>query len=236
MNAGYPLLVDLRGRRVVVVGAGAVGSRRAAALADAGAAVEVIAVAVDGELDSRVAVSRRRYESSDIERSWLVHACTGDPEVDAQVAADCDAAGIWCVRADDATLSTAWVPAVARVDDVVVSVNAGADPRRAVALRDALKLLLDTGDLMARHRRAPASGSVALVGGGPGDPGLITVRGRRLLAQADVVVVDRLGPRELLDLLPADVDIVEAGKSRDNHTLPQDEINTLLVSLAQQGK
>jgi uroporphyrin-III C-methyltransferase/precorrin-2 dehydrogenase/sirohydrochlorin ferrochelatase len=118
----------------------------------------------------------------------------------------------------------------------VVSVNAGADPRRATALRDAIKLLLDAGELPVRRHRASRTGSVALVGGGPGDPDLITVRGRRLLAEADVVVTDSLGPRELLEALPAGVEVIEAGKARDSHTLPQDEINTLLVSLAQQGK
>ncbi len=236
MNRGYPLLLDLAGRRVVVVGGGAVGIRRAHALAEMGALVELIAPVVLDEINSRVEVIRRPYESADVVGSWLVHACTGDSAVDTLVAADCEAAGIWCVRADDAAVSPAWVPAVARVDDVVVSVNAGADPARAKALRDAIRLLLDTGDLSARRRRTPVAGSVALVGGGPGDPDLITVRGRRLLAQADVVITDRLGPRELLIALPADVEIVEAGKARDNHTLPQAEINALLVSLARQGK
>jgi uroporphyrin-III C-methyltransferase/precorrin-2 dehydrogenase/sirohydrochlorin ferrochelatase len=236
MTTGYPLLLDVRGRRVVVVGAGAVGSRRAASLADAGAAVKLIAPSAGGDVDARVRRIRRSYRSSDIDGSWLVHACTGDPSVDAQIAADCEVARVWCVHAGDAAASPAWVPAVARVDDVVVAVNAGADPRRAVALRDAITLLLDTGELAARPRRAPVAGSVALVGGGPGDPGLITLRGRRLLGQADVVVTDRLGPRELLDFLPADVEVIEAGKSRDNHTLPQEEINELLISLAQQGK
>jgi len=237
MNSGYPLLLDLTGRRVLVVGGGAVGARRAAASADAGAVVEVVAPFVVQALsdDERIAVSLREYVADDIAGAWLVHACTGVELVDAAVAADAEAAGVWCVRASSSELSSAWTPAVARVDDVVVSVNAGGDPGRARALRDAIALLLETGSLPVRRQRA-SSGRVALVGGGPGDPGLITVRGRQLLAQADVVVVDRLGPRDLLDLLAPDVEVVEAGKARDNHTLPQQEINELLVSLALQGK
>jgi hypothetical protein len=98
--------------------------------------------------------------------------------------------------------------AVLRADDVLVSVTAGRDPRRAVALRDAVSLALDTGALpLRRARQAP--GSVALVGGGPGDPDLLTVRGRRLLAGADVVVRDRLAPRVAL---PDGVEVVEVGK------------------------
>jgi uroporphyrin-III C-methyltransferase/precorrin-2 dehydrogenase/sirohydrochlorin ferrochelatase len=119
-----------------------------------------------------------------------------------------------------------------------VAVNASGDPSRAVAVRDAVRLLLSSGELPARRVRGSGGslGSVALVGGGPGDPDLITVRGRRLLANADVVVVDRLGPRALLDELAPEVEVIEAGKAPDNHTLPQESINSLLISLAQQGK
>jgi len=239
MNAGYPLLLDVAGRAVLVVGAGPVGTRRAIGLADAGALVTVVAPDVDDALaaDDRIMLTRRDYTSSDLDAVWLVHACTGDDEVDSRVAADAAAARVWCVRASAASLSAAWVPAVARVDDLIVAVNAGGDPGRAIAVRDAVRLLLETGELpMRRHRDRHTAGSVALVGGGPGDPGLITVRGRRLLADADVVVVDRLGPRALLDEIAPDVEVIEAGKAPDNHTLPQEAINDLLISLAKRGK
>ncbi|HEY5455813.1 MAG TPA: uroporphyrinogen-III C-methyltransferase [Acidothermaceae bacterium] len=239
MNAGYPLLLDVAGRAVLVVGAGPVGTRRAIGLADAGALVTVVAPAVDDALaaDDRIMLRRREYTTADLDAMWLVHACTGDDDVDSRVAADADAARVWCVRASSAASSAAWTPAVARVDDLIVAVNAGGDPGRAIAVRDAVRLLLETGELPTRrHRRGETAGSVALVGGGPGDPGLITVRGRRLLADADVVVVDRLGPRALLDELAPDVEVIEAGKAPDNHTLPQEAINDLLISLARQGK
>jgi len=237
MNAGYPLLLDLTGRRVVVVGGGAVGARRALAMADAGAVVQVIALSVVSAIadDERISVAAREYAASDLDGAWLAHACTGVEAVDTAVARDAEAAGVWCVQASSAVDSSAWTPAVARVDDVVVSVNAGGDPGRARDLRDAISLLLDTGSLPLRHRRA-VNGRVALVGGGPGDPGLITVRGRRLLAEADVVIVDRLGPRALLDELAPGVEVIDAGKARDNHTLSQEKINELLISLARQGK
>ena len=77
---------------------------------------------------------------------------------------------------------------------------------------------------------------MALVGGGPGDPELITVRGRRLVADADVVVVDRLAPRALLDELPDDVEVIDCGKSAHRHNLTQDEINAVLVERARAGK
>jgi uroporphyrin-III C-methyltransferase/precorrin-2 dehydrogenase/sirohydrochlorin ferrochelatase len=237
VNTGYPLLLDLTGRPVLVVGAGAVGARRAAGLADAGAIVHVVAPVVDDALaaDVRLTVSQRCYLTSDLDGTWLVEACTGDERVDAQIAVDAEAARIWCVRASTGSTSAS-TPAVARVDDIVVAVSAGGDPATSRAVRDAVLLLLQTGALPTRRHRKTGAGSVALVGGGPGDPDLITVRGRRLLAQADVVVTDRLGPRELLDQLAPGVEVIEAGKAPDNHTLPQDAINELLISLAQQGK
>ncbi|MCW2665600.1 MAG: cobA, partial [Frankiales bacterium] len=130
----YPLHLDLSGRRALVVGGGAVAARRVRGLLSAGALVDVVAPdLVDGFPD--VPVARRPFAVTDVAGAWLVHACTG--VVDEAVAAACEAAGVWCVRADDAALSPAWVPAVGRVDDVVLSVTAGRDPRRAVALRDA---------------------------------------------------------------------------------------------------
>jgi uroporphyrin-III C-methyltransferase len=77
---------------------------------------------------------------------------------------------------------------------------------------------------------------VALVGGGPGDPGLITVRGRRLLAEADVVIVDRLAPCGLLDELDPDVEVVDAGKAPHAHNLTQQQINALIVGRARAGQ
>ncbi len=94
-----------------------------------------------------------------------------------------------------------------------------------------------TGTAPPVRRRPPAAGrgQVALVGGGPGDPGLITVRGLALLRTADVVVVDRLAPRELLAGLDPDVEVVDVGKTPDHHPVPQQQINRLLVDRARSG-
>ncbi|MFF2316357.1 uroporphyrinogen-III C-methyltransferase [Arthrobacter sp. NPDC058097] len=235
----YPTALRLLGRPVLVVGGGRVAARRAKGLLDAGARVTVVApeatAAVRELADAGLLTwEPRTYRSDDVDGVWFVQTATGDPAVDTLVASDAEAQRVWCVNASDHESSAAWTPAVAVVDDVKIAINAGGDPRRAMALRDAVATALESGDLPLRRRRAHR-GSVALVGGGPGDTGLITVRGRRLLGQADVVVADRLGPRELLNELAPDVRVIEVGKTPGHHPVPQAEINRILVEEALQG-
>ena len=80
-----------------------------------------------------------------------------------------------------------------------------------------------------------ATGVVWLVGAGPGDPELLTLKALRLLQSADVVVHDRLTPQPILDLASPSARMIDVGKRKSRHTLPQDDINALLVGLAREG-
>lgn len=236
----YLLGLRLSGRRVLVVGGGRVAQRRVPALLAAGASVTLISPQVTPALDDLIATGRitwlaRGYREGDVAGAWLVQACTDDHEVNAAIAAEAEATHTWCVRADDRDASAAWTPATGRVGEISVAVTTDSDPRRAAALRDTVVESLRDGSVDARRHRAKPVG-VALVGGGPGDPGLITVRGRQLLAQADVVVADRLAPRALLDELAPDVELIDAAKVPYGRALSQEEINDVLVSRAREGK
>ena len=235
----YLLGLRLRGKRVVVVGGGAVAARRVPRLLAAGADVMLVSPEVTPALEElaaqrRIGWHRREYAEGDCAGAWLVIACAGEPGVNAAVSAAAEASRIWCVRADDAAASTAWTPASGAVGDTAVGVLSG-DPRHSVAIRDAITGGLQAGTIAARHYRKRAAG-VALVGGGPGDPGLITVRGRRLLAEADVVIADRLAPRELLAELSPDVTVIDAGKVPYRRQMSQQEINEAVVGHARAGK
>ncbi len=235
----YLLGLRLEGRHVVVVGGGGVASRRIPALLDAGAEVLLVSPKVAASLEDLAAAGRirweaRGYQPGDCAGAWLVCACTDDPGVNTAVAAAAETQRTWCVRADDAGASAAWTPASGHAGDVRVGVLSG-DPRHSAAIRDAIVAGLQSGGLSARHGRGHRGG-VAIIGGGPGDPGLITVRGRQLLAEADVVLTDRLAPRSLLDELRDDVEIIDAGKIPYGRAMAQEHINAALISHARAGR
>ncbi len=98
------------------------------------------------------------------------------------------------------------------------------------AAREAMHSAVDAAQV------AEGRGEVYLVGAGPGDPDLLTFRALRLLQQADVIVYDRLVSAEILDMARRDADLVYVGKKRDQHTLPQEDINLLLARIAKKGK
>ncbi|MGI4895048.1 MAG: uroporphyrinogen-III C-methyltransferase [Janthinobacterium lividum] len=237
-NTTYPLHLDLVGRRVLVAGGGPVAARRARALLDAGADVLVVAPQLCEDLRDLLPVltwEAREAVAADVSGVWLVHTATGDRTTDDALAGAAAELRTWCVRADDASLSSAWTPSVVRRDEVTISVTAGGDPGRARALRSALGRWLDSGAAPLRRHRA-GRGRVTLVGGGPGEPDLLTVRGRRRLAEADLVVVDRLAPTGVLAELDPDVEVIDVGKTPDHHPVPQHEINRLLVEAAHLGR
>ncbi|MES2500977.1 MAG: siroheme synthase CysG [Pseudomonadota bacterium] len=98
------------------------------------------------------------------------------------------------------------------------------------AAREQLANLISDADVTKNQ------GEVFLVGGGPGDPDLLTFRALRLMQQCDVCVYDKLVSPEVMELVRRDAELIYVGKSRDQHTMPQEEINDLLAKLAMQGK
>ncbi|MEU1075361.1 MULTISPECIES: uroporphyrinogen-III C-methyltransferase [unclassified Streptomyces] len=241
-HPAYPVGLRLTGRRVVVVGGGQVAQRRLPALIAAGADVVLVSPGATPSVEAmadtgEITWHRRGYQDGDLADAWYALVASSDAEANRRASAEAEHRRVWCVRSDDATQATAWTPATGRTEGVTVAVLTGGapDPRRTAAVRDAVVEGLRDGTLVAPHHRDRTPG-VALVGGGPGDPDLITVRGRRLLAEADVVIADRLGPRDLLDELPPHVEVIDAAKIPYGRFMAQEAINNALIEHAKAGK
>lgn len=255
--------LDLAGRTVLVAGGGPVAARRARATWADGAVVRVVAPQLCEDLRDlvaegagRVTWAARDVREQDLDDAWLVVAATDDSGANRDVGAWAHARRTWCVNAGAAHEGSARTPATTRHGDVLVGVvtdvsaphatpvapgadtGPGPDPRRVRTVRDAIAEHLRAGGADRRRRRpAPGGvGTVTLVGGGPGAVDLLTVRGRRALAEADVVVADRLGPVDVLEELAPGVEVIDVGKTPGNHPVPQHEINAILVEQARRGR
>ncbi|WP_145128263.1 siroheme synthase CysG [Pseudomonas sp. URMO17WK12:I11] len=290
-----PLFHKLQGALVLVVGGGEIALRKARLLADAGAALRVVAPEVDGQLASMARegggqVLVRGYQPGDLTGCRLVIAATDDPGLNAQVSADAQALSLPVNVVDAPALCTVIFPAIVDRSPLVIAVSSGGDaPVLARLIRAKLEAWIpaaygELAGLAARFRHivkslypdvnqrrgfwetvfqgpiaerqlagqgaeaerllqamvdgAPVQqgGEVYLVGAGPGDPDLLTFRALRLMQQADVVLYDRLVAPAIIDMCRRDAERIYVGKRRAEHAVPQDQINRLLVDLAQQGK
>lgn len=215
--------------------------RRVPQLIAAGARVVVVSPEVTPAIEGlvgEIAWEARPFEASDLDDAWYAVAATDDPAVNDAVSAAAEQRRIFCVRSDDAALATAWTPAVGRAADLVIAVHdgGGGDPRRSAAVRDQVLDGLREGTIVAtRHRDSGRRAGVTLVGGGPGNPDLISLAGRRALMEADVVVADRLAPREILGDLPSDVELIDVAKLPRGRSAQQVEINRIIVERAKAG-
>ncbi|MCD2109814.1 uroporphyrinogen-III C-methyltransferase [Rhodococcus rhodochrous] len=240
-ETSYLVGLDLRGRRVVIVGGGSVAQRRLGLLVASGADVHVVARAATPVVESmatkgRISLDLREYRDGDLDGAWYAMACTDEPETNAAVVAEAERNRIFCVRADNARHGSAVTPATARYEGLTVGVLAGGDHRRSAAVRTSIRDALAGAAVTEFAETAPKPVGVALVGGGPGDPDLITVRGRRLLARADVVVADHLAPQELLAELDSHVEVIDAAKLPYGRAMAQQVINETLIDRVKAGK
>lgn len=292
----FPLFLDLRGRRVLVVGGGEVAARKVAALLDSGAAVVMVAPAITPALAALAQANRlahipAAFAPEQLDGSWLVIAATDDDAVNRAVAAAAHARRLFINVVDDAELASAQLPARVQRGPLQVAISSGgASPMLARHLREQLETRLDEalgqlagllgelrgrirmqladlgqrraffervlagpaqsllrrGDAVAARRaveaelasrRASSAGRVALVGAGPGDPGLLTLRALRLLNEADVILHDRLVSDGVLALARRDAQRIDVGKHvGGDHDATQQHIHALLVEHARAGR
>jgi uroporphyrin-III C-methyltransferase/precorrin-2 dehydrogenase/sirohydrochlorin ferrochelatase len=292
-----PIFVDLRGRRVVVVGGGVVAARKIEHLLKAQARVcivspdlqpELVALREAGRLTHRAVV----FSAAELEGAALVVAATDDEAVNDAVSRAARERGTWVNVVDDAARSQFIFPAIVDRSPLIVAVGtAGSSPSLARRVRTQIETLLPerlgelaefagrwraaakaalpelparlrfwdgffTGPVAAgllagqgadaqaamqvaldaaRAAGAAGQGEVYLIGVGPGDPDLLTIRALQLLQQADVLLYDRLVPEVILGRARRDAEKVNVGKLPGRHDVPQAEINALLLQYARRG-
>lgn len=292
----FPVFLDLKKRRCLLVGGGEVATRKGRMLAKAGALLRIVAPEISPELRALVAqqggeLVEREYQSSDLHDCVLAIAATDIESLNEKISADAQALHLPVNVVDTPALCTYITPAIIDRSPLVIAVSSGGEApvlarlvrakletlipasygklaQLASQWRDRIKARFSDGDsrrkfwekilqgpaaeLMMNGQESSANefianelaadqaeltqGEVYLVGGGPGDPELLTLRALRLMQQADVVLYDRLVSDGVMELVRRDAERIYVGKRRSEHAMAQENINQLLVDLARQGK
>jgi len=292
----FPIFLDLKKRRCLLVGGGDVATRKGRMLAKAGAVLRVVAPEVSTELRELVAQHQgelfiREYQAGDIDGCVLAVTATDINHLNEKISADAKQKNIPVNVVDTPALCTYITPAVIDRSPLMIAISSGGEAPVLARLirtklealipmgygklahlasrwRDKVKARFDNGDSRRKFwekiLQGPAAelamnghdeqadkilaqeianddasltqGEVYLVGGGPGDPELLTLRALRLMQQADVILYDRLVSDGVMDLVRRDAERIYVGKRRSEHAMQQENINQLLVDLAKQGK
>ncbi|HEY5191879.1 MAG TPA: NAD(P)-dependent oxidoreductase, partial [Candidatus Deferrimicrobium sp.] len=214
MEHYLPVFHDVRGARVLVIGAGAVGARKIEALLAGGARVTVVAKEFSPAVKERAArgdltILRGTFHPDQMREAELVFVATPDRALNRRVSAEARRRRVPVNVADSPEECTFLLPAVVRGEEFTAAIStSGRHPGAAKALREFLEdhrveisVRLERG--RRRKRIAARPGKVYIVGAGPGDPDLLTVRALGLLRSADAVIYDYLVPREIFALAPA---------------------------------
>ena len=288
----YPVFIDLAGQPAVVLGGGRLAAEKAAALAEAGANVRVIAARTSPAMQTVLARGgidhlRRGYRRGDLAGARVVVDATDDVEINRHSWEEAEAAGILINVVDRPAQCRFIAPAIVRRDPLVIAISTGGEsPFLASAVRSRLERWLgrewgpftaivgrirrelrsrgvpmpqqtqiyreltrsDVRDLIRDGRlgeaqarasslagTGPLPGRVALVGAGPGDPDLITVKAREMLAVADYVLHDALISPATLALSGPDTKLEAFGKRGGQESPRQEDITARLIELARAG-
>ena len=251
MRRYLPVFHDVLGASVLVVGAGAVGTRKIGTLLAGGARVTVVAREFSPAVEKRAArgdltILRGTFHPDQMREAELVFAATPDRALNRRVSAEARRRRIPVNVADSPEECTFLLPAVVRGDEFTVAIStSGKNPGAAKAVREFLEdhraeisVRLERG--RRRKRIAARPGKVYIVGAGPGDPELLTVRALGLLRSADAVIYDYLVPREILSLASAKaarISFARRGRTAGHGaSLKQNAIHEAMVRLAREGK
>lgn len=248
----FPLFCDLQQKPVLIVGGGEMAVHNARLLLNAKANVTINAPHLEPQLmswleEGRLTVCTTDFHPELLDGKWLVIAATNRLEVNQQIFNEANQRQLFCSMVDSPTHCSTIIPAIIDSPPLTVAISsAGATPVLSRQLRGKIEALQPqplgqqpaTKESINELLDVPQQiqGSVALVGAGPGDAGLLTLNGLLRLQQADVVIYDRLVSPEVLALIRHDAERIFVGKEAGRHCVPQQAINQILMEQARLGK
>ncbi|WP_282036798.1 uroporphyrinogen-III C-methyltransferase [Saccharicrinis aurantiacus] len=228
-----PISVNISNKKIVIVGGGNSASKKLRSLLKHTQEITVVAPKISDEIKVLpLNFIEEEYNSEHIKDAFLIYACADVVAVNEQVQKDADEMGKLCNRTDAPEVSGFHSPAILATEEYNIAVTSKVKKcRKSIALKNKIDVLFD---IFEKQKADFPAGKVWLVGFGPGNPELMTVKAQKLLFEAEVIVYDDLLDKSILDKYMATKEYV--GKRRDNHHKTQDEINDILVKYAQEGK
>lgn len=227
-----PINIRITDARILIVGGGRVATHKATILSRFTSAVTVIAPQVSDDIKALPFLwEERDFVEGDLDGVTLLYVCTDNHQLNHSIHSQARKRGILTSVCDSPAECDFTSPAIYRDGNLTVSVASDAkDVRRSISVRDRIASLLssdtDTATIVA-------SGAVTLVGFGPGDPELLTVKAVKALQQADVIFHDDLIDKDYLQQFRAEK--VYVGKRSGHHSAEQHDINSRLLEAAQKG-
>ncbi|MCG8699284.1 MAG: uroporphyrinogen-III C-methyltransferase [Bacteroidales bacterium] len=230
-----PISINIKNKKILIVGGGHVGLRKLQGLQSFAAKITILSpvfhkdIAKYNDIETITASYKKEY----LKDFFLVYACTNSELVNRQVYEDSASLGILCNRTDNAVESGFHSSAIVETDNLIMGVNSKNHDRKGLlSSRDDIQLYVNEREQLQKTK-AQQKGRIYLVGFGPGNPDLLTKRGEQLLYQADVICYDDLLDANALSRYSARK--IYVGKRRDNHSKQQHEINEILYQLAMEG-
>ena len=236
MKSFLPLNIRIDNKKILFVGGGKIALHKIKTVLQYTRNISIVSPEIQDELHQMgFEEIRKEYEASDLEGFFLVYACTNNLEVNRRIKNDAAAYGIMVNVVDNRELSDFISPAVIKKDEMTIAVSSnGENVKKTVEWRNRIKAMLQHGDFFTKSSEPHKKGYVYIIGAGPGDPELLTIKAERVLHEADVILYDDLVSSELVARFKALK--IYTGKRKDHHHFEQEAINEEIIRHALQGK
>ncbi len=247
-----PVSLNIENKKILVIGGGSVAEQKLKVLIQFTINITVISKKISKPiLDMSVATVEKEYDPSDLDGFFIVYVCTNDKTLNVEIKKAAEKKSILVNVCDFPEICDFISPAIYKDNAMTVAVSSnGEDVRKSIAWRNAIKEIFQRSKdnltqavvpeaLLQRKKATRKSkylnGSVKIVGFGPGDPGMLTLKGWEALQEADEIFYDDFVDKDYI-LTEFKSKFIYVGKRKGNHSTSQESINQMLTKSAAQGK